>query len=387
MDNDPFTDDLDLANARSERQLTQLLKTLHTRADQPSLRKLERWAVTHSRPSLSRTQVSEMLAGKRWPTKAMMLAFVEACGVPSDGLSRWRTAWERIASARADQAATPAGLDPSADNLLRSAEERASKMISEAEFKSEQIISEAEERARQIEQRVERGAKAAESLARVEADHALRTRNEGFLISFEGIDRIGRTTQADLLSRWLRDQGYTVTSAHEPESTTHDELLLATLEEPGLGLLPYPTLVQALLFTADCAVHVESVVQPALDRGEIVVTDWYTGSSAVQQVGIGLPPTDIVALNRWVTGQLIPDMTIVLDCPPELLQSHAGDAEIMDVPTLKLLRLVRAAYHALAVRHPDRYLLLDSTAERPQISQAIQRHLAPRFPVLKEGPA
>ena len=96
MDDAPYTEDLDLSSVVARDELAGLLRTVHLRADRPSLRVLE--TRTRLRPvPLSKTVVSEMLNGVRFPRKAVMLAFLQACGVQDDHLEPWRRAWERIA--------------------------------------------------------------------------------------------------------------------------------------------------------------------------------------------------------------------------------------------------------------------------------------------------
>jgi transcriptional regulator with XRE-family HTH domain len=96
VDLTPYTEDLDLATVTAREELTALLTTVHLRADRPSLRTLEARS-RHGPTPLSKTVVSEMLKGTRFPRKAVMLAFLEACGVHGGDLESWKRAWERIA--------------------------------------------------------------------------------------------------------------------------------------------------------------------------------------------------------------------------------------------------------------------------------------------------
>jgi transcriptional regulator with XRE-family HTH domain len=97
VNEDLFTDDLDIASAQTRGQLAALLRTVHLRADRPSLRHLEA-RTRHDITPLSKTAVSEMLKGTRLPRKTVMISFLRACGVPSDVMGPWHRAWERVAS-------------------------------------------------------------------------------------------------------------------------------------------------------------------------------------------------------------------------------------------------------------------------------------------------
>jgi transcriptional regulator with XRE-family HTH domain len=107
VDVSPYTDDLDLASVNGWEELSSLLRTVHLRADKPSLRTLEARS-RHSATPLSKTVVSEMLRGTRFPRKAVMLAFLQACGIQDERAEPWLRAWERIA----ERTAGPHGLGP-----------------------------------------------------------------------------------------------------------------------------------------------------------------------------------------------------------------------------------------------------------------------------------
>jgi len=136
----------------------------------------------------------------------------------------------------------------------------------------------------------------------------------GLLIAFEGGEGAGKTTQARLLAIWLREQGYDVIATQEPGATKVGMRLRALLLDTAhTGLSPR---AEALMYAADRAEHVESVIVPALERGTVVVTDRYVDSSiAYQGRGRQQPVGEVAGLNRWATGGLEPDLTILLDRP------------------------------------------------------------------------
>ena len=137
----------------------------------------------------------------------------------------------------------------------------------------------------------------------------------GLLIAFEGGEGAGKTTQARLLAIWLREQGYDVLATQEPGATKVGMRLRALLLDTAhAGLSPR---AETLMYAADRAEHVESVIRPALERGAVVVTDRYVDSSiAYQGRGRNQPVGEVAGLNRWATGGLEPDLTILLDLPP-----------------------------------------------------------------------
>jgi hypothetical protein len=103
VDNAPYTGDLDLGAVATRGELIALLQTVYARADRPSLRTLEA-RTRHGTTPLSRTPVSEMLRGTRFPHKAVMIGFLRACGVPDEGMEPWQRAWERVVSGEEEPA-------------------------------------------------------------------------------------------------------------------------------------------------------------------------------------------------------------------------------------------------------------------------------------------
>ena len=194
----------------------------------------------------------------------------------------------------------------------------------------------------------------------------------GVFIALEGGEGAGKSTQARLLAIWLRGQGYDVVTTHEPGATKVGMRLRALLLDTAhAGLTPK---AEALMYAADRAEHVQSIILPALERGAIVVTDRYVDSSlAYQGAGRQLPVVEIARLNQWAADSLMPDLTILLDLPPATgLSRRVSSADRLESEPLEFHQRVRSGFLSLAAADPSRYLVL--TADRPEteISRDIQ---------------
>ena len=136
------------------------------------------------------------------------------------------------------------------------------------------------------------------------------------------------------------------------------------------------------MYAADRAEHVTSVIRPALQRGAVVVTDRYVDSSlAYQGAGRRLPVSEITALNRWATGGMTPDLTILLDLPPEAgLSRRERSADRLEAEPADFHERVRAGFLALAQAEPGRYLVLDAARPSADLSHEIQRRVRELLP-------
>jgi dTMP kinase len=194
----------------------------------------------------------------------------------------------------------------------------------------------------------------------------------GLFIAFEGGEGVGKTTQARLIAIWLREQGYDVVTTNEPGATKVGMRLRALLLDTAqVGMSPQS---EALLYAADRAEHVAKVIDPALERGAVVITDRYIDSSlAYQGAGRGIPTADIARLNSWATDGRTPDLTVLLDMPPEIGRSrHARSADRIEAEPLDFHRRVRTGFLVLARAEPDRYLVLDATTPTEEITEHIK---------------
>lgn len=195
----------------------------------------------------------------------------------------------------------------------------------------------------------------------------------GLFITFEGGDGSGKSTQVSLLADWLKTHGQTPVVTREPGGTDVGvELRNIVLHRKG-ALAPR---AEALLYAADRAHHVYSVVKPALEAGKIVVQDRYLDSSvAYQGAGRVLAEQEVRDLSLWATEWLLPDVTIVLDAPAGYLRNRIqGEDRVFDrleAEGDEFHERVREAYHRFAEVEPERIHLIDATASVEEIHQLV----------------
>lgn len=191
--------------------------------------------------------------------------------------------------------------------------------------------------------------------------------------TFEGIDGSGKSTQAELLAAWLRQQGRTVLATREPGGTPVGEAV-RNLVLHGDHLSPW---AEAALFAASRAEHVESAIRPALERGDDVVCDRYLDSSvAYQGLARGLGERAVRELNLTVTQRLLPDRTfLVLVAPEEARRRASGLRDRIEQEDDEFMHRVDAAYRALAEREPERIVALDGERPADAIAKEISDHV------------
>jgi dTMP kinase len=200
-------------------------------------------------------------------------------------------------------------------------------------------------------------------------------------IGFEGPDGSGKSTQAGLLASALRDRGYVITLTREPGGTPLGERLRSLIldpESPSAG-----PLVMALLLSASRAQLVETVIQPALQRGETVIVDrWADSTSAYQGYGLGLDLTTIDTLRRIATGGLEPDLTVFIDVRPDVgLQriNARGEVNRLDDQALAFHERVRAGYLLMMSEEPARWISVNGDAPPEAVHCDILRKVMSRL--------
>ncbi|MGH8960861.1 MAG: dTMP kinase [Jatrophihabitantaceae bacterium] len=218
-----------------------------------------------------------------------------------------------------------------------------------------------------------------------------RLRTGGVFVAFEGGEGSGKSTQVRMLADWLGESGHRVTVTHEPGATeVGTQIRRLVLHDSE----PLTARAEALLFAADRAHHVDTVIRPALDAGWVVITDRYVDSSlAYQGVGRKLAIDDVRRVSRWATGGLDADLTVLLDLPAEagLARMRArGAADKLEGESIQFHERVREAFRMLAEADPRRYLVVDATQEPEQIAarvrSAIDALLTPRRSLLHPHP-
>ena len=202
----------------------------------------------------------------------------------------------------------------------------------------------------------------------------------GLFVCFEGGDGAGKSTQARLLAEVLEQRGREVVVTRQPGGTP----LGGQIRELVLHGDHVAARAEALLFAADKAHHVDQLIEPALGRGSVVITDRYVDSSITYQgAGRELGRDEITALQHWAVGGLLPDLTIVLDVTPEVGRERRGDVhDRLESEADAFHGAVRRGYLALAAADPERYLVLDAsqTVERLQaaVLDGVDRVMASR---------
>jgi dTMP kinase len=181
----------------------------------------------------------------------------------------------------------------------------------------------------------------------------------GIFVTFEGIDRSGKSTQARLLAEALGEEALPV---REPGGTAVGERVRQLLKDTSITIGPA---AEALLFAAARAELVAEVIRPALDDGKVVISDRFLDSSlAYQGAARGLGTEHVRRVNEFATGGLAPDLTVLLDLPPEAAAERAGvEVDRFEEEGAGLQLSVRAAYEELAAAEPERWVRID--AARP----------------------
>ncbi len=200
----------------------------------------------------------------------------------------------------------------------------------------------------------------------------------GTLVTLEGGEGSGKSSQAEALAALMRTQDYTVTLTREPAGTELGRTVMATFQQ-RMAVTPETEL---FLFEAARAQHIEEVIHPALERGAIVLCDRYTDSTlAYQGYGRGLSLDHIRAVNHIATGGLGPHFTILFDVPPETglarkrHQSASGGDDSIGGEPLEFHQRVRHGFLELAQREPQRIVVVDASLPLEQVTRAAWQHL------------
>jgi dTMP kinase len=195
-------------------------------------------------------------------------------------------------------------------------------------------------------------------------------------LSLDGLDGTGKSTQCRLLVDWLAGQKVPVTACTDPGGTAVGQELRKLVlfgREHRIA-----TTTEAMLFMASRAQLVEEVIRPALDRGEVVVSDRFTLANVVYQGHSGgMNPDDLWTIGRIVTGGLEPDLTLVFDVPLEVsLARRDREPDRMEERDLEFHRRVQTGFRYEAGRRPEKHRIIDATPDAEAVQRATRREVA-----------
>ncbi|CCK28489.1 thymidylate kinase [Streptomyces davaonensis JCM 4913] len=206
----------------------------------------------------------------------------------------------------------------------------------------------------------------------------------GFFVALEGGDGAGKSTQAEALAEWIRAKGHEVVVTREPGATPVGKRLRSILLDVSSAGLSHRA--EALLYAADRAEHVDTVVRPALERGAVVISDRYIDSSvAYQGAGRDLSPTEIARINRWATNGLVPHLTVLLDVDPETARERFTEApDRLESEPAEFHARVRSGFLTLAASDPGRYLVVDAGQDPESVTTVIRHRLDQALPLSEQ---
>jgi len=204
----------------------------------------------------------------------------------------------------------------------------------------------------------------------------LKTKPAGILISFEGSEGSGKSTQIARLAEHLQKVGREVIATREPGGTEIGEQIRNIIVHNSKGDEMCPE-TELLLFTAARAQLVREVIAPALMRGAVVLSDRYLDSSTVYQgIARNLAPDPVNQINRFAVGSVMPDMTIVIDVPTDVslarIRQRASDLpDRMERENIEFYNKVREGYLLLAQQWPERVTVIDGTQSPDAIEKEV----------------
>jgi dTMP kinase len=206
---------------------------------------------------------------------------------------------------------------------------------------------------------------------------------KGIFIAFEGGEGTGKSTQSQLLAKWLEQEGESVVLSREPGGTDLGKDLRKILLGHETGIIS--PRAEALLYAADRAHHVFSVIRPGLDRGDVVITDRYFDSSAAYQgAGRVLNPSEVARISRWATESLYPTLTILIDVPAEIGLGRLQSRDRLEAEPTEFHERVRQEFLQIAMMDPERYFVVDGTQSVEEIHAQIIARVA-ELPALKRN--
>lgn len=207
--------------------------------------------------------------------------------------------------------------------------------------------------------------------------------NKGIFITFEGIEASGKSTQADMLYRYLKERGYNTIITREPGGTLLGkkirDILLSPTDES------FPEIAEILLYEADRNIHIQNVIKPNLERGFIVISDrFYDSTVAYQHFGRGLPLDTVDFLNSIASQGIKPDITFLLDIEVETAferLKNKGRMDRIESQGIDFHKRVREGFLSIAKANSDRFIVLDANRPIQHIFSSVVSVLFERFDI------
>ena len=203
--------------------------------------------------------------------------------------------------------------------------------------------------------------------------------SKGYLITLEGIDGCGKTTQAERLCAVLKDRGLTSHLFREPGGTVIGEKIRSILLDPSLTEMN--PLTELFLYLAARVQITDELIRPSLENGDIVVMDRYSDSTiAYQGYARGIGSDTVSSANTIATMGLIPDVTFIIDCDPGLAMSRtSSEPDRLEAEGQAFMERVREGFLQLAKLDPERYVIIDGSKPIDGVEADIKREMKRLF--------
>jgi dTMP kinase len=200
---------------------------------------------------------------------------------------------------------------------------------------------------------------------------------QGLFITFEGTEGTGKSTQAKRLYKWLRSFKYPCIFTHEPGGEEISERIRKILLNSRIEIIP---ITELFLYLAARAQHTNKVIRPALLQGKIVISDrFFDATLSYQGEGRGIPKKIIKEMNNFATGGLTPNLTIIMDIPPEegLLRLKGKTKDRIEAEDKEFHNRVRGGYLKIARENPQRVKVVDGRKSPDVIEEEIRKLVQP----------
>lgn len=199
----------------------------------------------------------------------------------------------------------------------------------------------------------------------------------GKFITIEGSEGVGKSTNIEFISNYLKSKNITTLETREPGGTkTAEEIRRVLLNTESENV---PEIAELLLFFAARSFHIENLIKPAIKQGFYVICDRFSDATiAYQGFGRGFDIKDINTIASWVQKELQPDLTILLDAPAEIGMQRAkkrGAIDRMETEDISFYERVRHGYLDLADKHQDRFAVIDASQSLESVQKEILKHL------------